>query len=56
MWYTNNVCSFAVMVHRDMKLENILLSLNPKNSEDKFYIKVGDMYFHASSENCLNWR
>ena len=28
------------MVHRDLKLENILLSPDPANSDDKFYIKV----------------
>ena len=35
--------SFADMVHRDLKLENILLSPDPRNTDDKFYIKVRRM-------------
>lgn len=31
---------FADIVHRDLKLENILLALNPENTDDKLYIKV----------------
>lgn len=30
------------IVHRDMKLENVLLSQNPNDPSDKFYIKVTD--------------
>ncbi|XP_048768577.1 serine/threonine-protein kinase 33-like [Ostrea edulis] len=30
------------IVHRDLKLENILLALNPENTDDKLYIKVTD--------------
>lgn len=30
------------IVHRDIKLENILLSTNPSNPEDKLYIKLTD--------------
>lgn len=28
------------MVHRDLKLENILMAQNPKDKNDKLYIKV----------------
>ena len=31
---------FSDMVHRDLKLENILMSNNPKDSSDHLYIKV----------------
>lgn len=32
--------SLLGMVHRDLKLENILLSKNPDDSSDNLYIKV----------------
>ena len=31
---------FVDIVHRDLKLENILLAVDPNNLEDKLYIKV----------------
>ncbi len=31
------------MVHRDLKLENILLSKNPSDSSDTLYIKVSNI-------------
>lgn len=30
------------IVHRDLKLENILLARNPDNPEDEMYVKVAD--------------
>lgn len=33
-------CIFVDIVHRDLKLENILLAVDPNNLEDKLYIKV----------------
>lgn len=30
------------IVHRDLKLENILLAPNPENCDDSLYIKVTD--------------
>lgn len=29
-------------MHRDLKLENILLARNPDNSQDEMYVKVAD--------------
>lgn len=33
---------FVDIVHRDLKLENILLAVDPNNLEDKLYIKVSN--------------
>ena len=33
--------SVSDIVHRDLKLENILLSQNPNDPTDKLHIKVG---------------
>lgn len=33
---------FSDIVHRDLKLENILLAPNPEDSNDPLYIKVTD--------------
>lgn len=30
------------MVHRDLKLENILLAINPTDPSDNLYVKVAD--------------
>lgn len=37
-------CIFVDIVHRDLKLENILLAVDPNNLEDKLYIKVGTLW------------
>lgn len=34
-------------MHRDLKLENILLARNPQNKEDEMYIKVADFGLSA---------
>lgn len=54
--YTNTVVHYKIsttgsilivtycsdIVHRDLKLENILLARNPANPEDEMYVKVAD--------------
>ena len=40
--------SVSDIVHRDLKLENILLSQNPNDPTDKLHIKVG-IFQHTSS-------
>lgn len=37
-----NNCAFVLpgIVHRDIKLENILMATNPENPNDKLHVKV----------------
>lgn len=50
--------SFSDIVHRDIKLENILMGTNPKDLNDHLYIKLTDFGLSAvktnGMENMLN--
>ena len=47
--FQNSPCLFSDIVHRDLKLDNILVSEDPEHPEDKLNIKVSNSIFKGST-------
>lgn len=45
---------FIDIVHRDLKMENILLGENPEDVTDEFYIKIGDFGLSVVKSSGMN--